>query len=142
MARGIPKVVLERLHAVPLLSGCSAKELRQIANLGVRLTVADGTVFTRQGKAGREFFLLLEGAAQCTVDGALAARFEAGDFFGEMALLDRGPRVATVTAQGPAEVLVLYGNEFDDLLDASPSITKKLLVALAERARANATAHS
>jgi CRP-like cAMP-binding protein len=130
------------LHAVPLLSGCSAKELRQIANLGVRLTVADGTVLTKQGKPGREFFLLLKGAARCLVDGTLAATFEAGDFFGEMALLDHGPRVATVIADGPAEVLVLYGSEFSDLLSASPSIAKKLLAALAERARANATAHS
>ena len=56
-----------------------------------------------------------------------------------MALLDRGPRHATVIAEGPIEVLVLYAGEFDSLMDASPSITRKLLAALAERARANAT---
>ena len=59
-----------------------------------------------------------------------------------MALLDHGPRHATVTAQGPIEVLVLYGNEFTDLMAASPSIARKLLTALAERARANATPSS
>jgi len=142
MARGIPKVVLERLHGVPLLSGCNAKELRQIANLGCRLNVADGTVLTKQGKAGREFFLLLDGAARCYVDGNLVANFGPGDFFGEMALLDHGPRHATVIADGASDVLVLYGNEFDNLLDASPSIAKKLLVALAQRARANASPRS
>jgi CRP-like cAMP-binding protein len=142
MPRAIPKVVLETLRSVPLLTGCSAKELRQIANLGVRLTVSDGTVLTKQGKPGSEFFLLLKGAARCTVDGSLATTFEAGDFFGEMALLDHGPRVATVIAEGPTEVLVLYGHEFNALLDASPSITKKLLMALAKRVRANATARS
>ena len=136
MSRGIPKVVLETLRAVPLLSGCNAKELRQIANLGVRFTVSDGTVLTEQGKPGSEFFLLINGAARCTVDGSLATMFQAGDFFGEMALLDPGPRVATVIAEGPTEVLVLHGNEFAALLDASPSITKKLLIVLAKRARA------
>ncbi len=59
-----------------------------------------------------------------------------------MALLDHGPRHATVIASGPSEVLVLYGNEFNSLLDASPSIARRLLVALAERARANATPRS
>jgi CRP-like cAMP-binding protein len=134
--------VLDKLKAVPLLSGCNGKELRQIANLGVRLTVRDGTAMTRQGKPGREFFLLIDGAPRCTVDGNLVATFGPGDFFGEMALLDRGPRHATVVAQGPAEVLVLYGNEFDDLMEASPSIARKLLSALAERARANAGPNS
>ncbi len=142
MARGIPKVILEKLHAVPLFSGCNAKELRQIANLGARLTVRDGTVLTRQGKPGREFFLLLDGGARCLVDGNLVATFGPGDFFGEMALLDHGPRHATVIAEGPIEVLVLYGNEFTNLMGASPSIARKLLTALAERARANTSPNS
>ncbi len=132
MARGIPKIILEKLHAVPLFSGCNAKELRQIANLGARLSVRDGTVLTRQGKAGREFFLLLDGHARCLVDGNLVAEFGPGDFFGEMALLDHGPRHATVMAAGPIEVLVLYGHEFTNLMDASPSIARKLLTALSE----------
>ncbi|MGO9658439.1 MAG: cyclic nucleotide-binding domain-containing protein [Acidimicrobiales bacterium] len=142
MARGVPKVVLEKLHAVPLLAGCNAKELRQIGNLGVRLNVADGTVLTKQGKPGREFFLLLNGAARCLVDGNVVANFGPGDFFGEMALLDHGPRHATVVAEGPIEVLILYGQEFHNLMGASPSITRKLLAALAERARANANPRS
>ena len=97
---------------------------------------------TSSSKPGREFVLLLDGAARCYVDGNLVANFGPGDFFGEMALLDHGPRHATVIADGPGEVLVLYGNEFDSLLDASPSIAKKLLVALAQRARANASPRS
>jgi CRP-like cAMP-binding protein len=56
-----------------------------------------------------------------------------------MALLDHGPRQVIVVTGGPSEVLVLYGNEFRDLMDASPPIAKKPLTALAERARANAT---
>jgi CRP-like cAMP-binding protein len=130
------------LHAVPLLSACNKKELRQIANLGTRISVVDGTVLTEQGQPGREFFVLVSGGARCLVNGSLVANFSPGDFFGEMALLERGPRHATVIAEGPTDLIVLDGAEFSSLLDASPSIAKKLLFTLAERERANATPRS
>jgi CRP/FNR family cyclic AMP-dependent transcriptional regulator len=143
MVRGVPKAVIDMLHAVPLLSACSTRELRAVANLGTQLPVDDGRVLIEQGKPGREFFLLTSGKARCLVDGTEVARFGPGDFFGEMALLERGPRQATVVVvDGPAEVLVLDGREFDHLLDASPSTARKLLKAVAERERANATIHS
>jgi CRP/FNR family cyclic AMP-dependent transcriptional regulator len=142
MRRGIPKAVIEMLHAVPLLSACNKKELREVAKLGVPLPVADGAVLTEQGKPGREFFLVLDGKDRCEVDGSVVAEFGPGDFFGEMALLDHGPRHATVVADGPGEVLVLDGREFNTLLEASPTIARKLLTALAERERANASIHA
>ena len=142
MARGAPKELIQMLHSVPLLSACNKKELRQIANLGTRISVADGVVLTEQGKPGREFFLLMSGGARCLVNGSLVTNFSPGDFFGEMALLDRGPRHATVTAEGQTDLIVLDGTEFSTLLDASPSITRKLLFAFAERERANATVRS
>jgi CRP/FNR family cyclic AMP-dependent transcriptional regulator len=142
MGRGVPKAVIEMLAAVPLLSTCNKNELRQIAGLGTKLEVRDGELLTRQGRPAREFFLVLEGQASCSVDGHEVARFGAGDYFGEMALLDGGPRHATVIAEGPMDVLVLETREFWGLLDAAPSIPKKLLVALARRERANATIHS
>jgi CRP-like cAMP-binding protein len=142
MARGAPKEIIEMFRAVPLLSACNKKELRQIANLGTRVSVADGTMLTEEGQPGREFFMLISGGARCLVNGTVVANFSGGDFFGEMALLDRGPRHATVIAEGQSELVVLDGAEFARLLDAAPSITKKLLVALAERERANAGARS
>jgi CRP/FNR family cyclic AMP-dependent transcriptional regulator len=142
MARGVPKGVLEMLAAVPLFSACSKKELRQIAGLGTEVTVRDGEVLTRQGRPGREFFLILDGQASCSVDATVVASFGRGDYFGEMALLEQGPRHATVTAEGPMNVMVLETREFWSLLNAAPSITKKLLVTLARRERANATIRS
>ena len=142
MRRGVPKAVIEMLHAVPLLSACNKKELREVAKLGVPLPVADGAVLTEQGEPGREFFLVLDGKSRCEVDGSVVAEFGPGDFFGEMALLDHGPRHATVVAEGPGEVLVLDGREFNTLLDASPTIARKLLTALAQRERANASIHA
>jgi CRP/FNR family transcriptional regulator, cyclic AMP receptor protein len=142
MGRGAPKELVEMLHAVPLLSACNKKELRQIANLGTRISVADGALLTEQGQPGREFFLLMSGGARCLVNGSLVTTFSKGDFFGEMALLDHGPRHATVISEGTTDLIVLDGTEFSTLLDAAPSITKKLLFALAARARANATVRS
>ena len=107
MAQGVPKAVIEMLRRVPLLSACTQAELRQIANLGTHVSVPDGKVLIQQGKVGREFFMLLGGRALCYVDGALMATFEPGDFFGEMALLRRSPRQATVVADGGVDLLIL-----------------------------------
>jgi CRP/FNR family transcriptional regulator, cyclic AMP receptor protein len=136
--RGVPHEVIDMLHNVPLFSGCNKKELRSIAALGAPVSAPEGTKLTEQGKPGFEFFLMVEGKAKCLIDGKVVAKFGPGDFFGEMSLLDRGPRHATVVADGPCEVLVLDGREFSSLLDTSPTIMRKMLVALAQRERANA----
>jgi CRP-like cAMP-binding protein len=138
MARGVPKAVIEMLKNVPLFSACNTTELRKIANLGTPLSVADATKLTEQGKPAFEFFMMINGKARCEIDGQKVADFGPGDFFGEMALLDKGPRHATITTEGPAEVLVLDSSEFSGLLDTSPTISRKLLTALAQRERQNA----
>ena len=142
MAGEVPAKVIKMLKGVPLLSACTARELQMVGNLGTMIEVDEGSVLTRQGTVGREFFLLVDGKAGCSIDGKRVATFGPGDFFGEMALLDRGPRHATVTVEGAGRVLVLDGREFSRLLDASPSIARKLLTALAERERMNATIRS
>jgi len=139
MPGGVPKKVVEMLGQVPLFSACTKSELRTIAGFGTRVPIPDGKMIIEQGKRGFEFFLIVSGKARCLVDDVQVATFGPGDFFGEMALLDRGPRHATVIAQGPVEVLVLDSREFDSLLEASPSIAKKLLVAFATRERQNAS---
>jgi CRP-like cAMP-binding protein len=141
MPRGVPKAVIEMLRRVPLFSACNTTELRKIANLGTPITAADGTKLTEQGKPAFEFFLMIDGKARCEIDGRKVAEFGAGDFFGEMALLDKGPRHATITTEGPVEVLVLDSSEFAGLLDSSPTISRKLLTVLAQRERQNADVH-
>jgi CRP-like cAMP-binding protein len=141
VARGVPKAVIEMLQQVPLFSACNKTELETIANLGTPLEFSDGATLTEQGKPGSEFFLVIDGKARCEIDGEKVAEFGPGDFFGEMALLDHGPRHATVTADGPAEILVLDSSEFSGLLDSSPSIARKLLAALAQRNR-DSSVHS
>lgn len=136
------ETVVEMLARVPLLGACSPAELHQIAELGSRSQVADGTEVVRQGEEGREFFMLLAGQARCHVDGALMSTFGPGDFFGEMALLKQRPRQATVVADGDLELLVLDGRDFDELVSSTPSVAMKLLQAMAARQEANATLYS
>lgn len=142
MRERIARRELDMLAAVPLFSACSQAELRQIARLGTPVTVSSGKVLTTEGTPGREFFMILEGVADCSIGGMHAAQFGPGDFFGEMALLDGGPRTATVTAVTDMDVLVLDAREFSSLLTASPSITTKVLATLARRLRASDAARS
>ncbi|HZU79401.1 MAG TPA: cyclic nucleotide-binding domain-containing protein, partial [Acidimicrobiales bacterium] len=116
-------------------AGCSTKELREIGRLGAEVRVPSGKVVTDEGAAGRELLIVISGRATCRVRGRKVATYGPGDFFGEMSLLDHGPRSATVTADTDLELLVLDGREFRQLVDASPGIAWKLLVAMAERLR-------
>ena len=142
MARGVPDEVLNRLRAVPLFSGCTRKELATIAGLGTRLTVPEGTDVTTQGAHGAELVIVLSGTAACTVDGTQVATFGPGEFFGEMSLLDHGPRSATVSAQTALEVIVLDGREFRGLISTAPEIAWKMLGTMAARLRvADASLH-
>jgi CRP/FNR family transcriptional regulator, cyclic AMP receptor protein len=133
--RGVPRQVIEMLGAVPLFSACTKEELRAIASLGTEVNVRAGAVLTTQGTPGSQFFLVINGEALCDVDGRTVAKFGAGDFFGEMALLTKAPRSATVTATSDMTLLVLSPAEFASLLDDSPRIALNMLERLADRIR-------
>jgi CRP/FNR family transcriptional regulator, cyclic AMP receptor protein len=135
VARGIPREVIEMLRAVPLFSACSTPELRAIAALGSRVIVEPGSLLTIEGRLGSEFFLVMSGTASCRVENKLVATFGPGDYFGELALLSRAPRSATVTADTQMDLLVLSVQEFTSMLDASPRVATKMLGRLADRIR-------
>lgn len=134
-----PRIVLEELASVPLFSACNKTELKQIARLGTEATFPDGSVLAEQGEPGFEFCLIMGGKVRCLIGGKQVATLGVGDFFGEMALIDRGPRVATIVAEGPVQLLVFDAREFGTLLDSSPTIAKKVLQSFAARVRANAS---
>ena len=131
-----PKPILDMLRGVPLFSACTSSELRSIANLGTQITVADGTQLTKEGRPGMEFFLVLGGEARCSVGGEPVRTMGPGEFFGEMSLLDRQPRSATVVASGETTVLAFDASEFDGLRKSSTSIDRKVRDAAVERDRA------
>ena len=124
---------VELIKRVPLFANCSKRELQQIAGIADEIDLREGKVLTEQGKPGREFFVLLEGSADVAKDGKRINRLGDGDFFGEIALVSRSPRTATVTATSPVRALVITDRAFRQLLEDSPEIQRKVLEALAER---------
>jgi len=124
---------VELIKQVPLFAGLSKRELEQIAAIADEIDLREGKELTTQGKSAREFFVLLEGSADVTKDGQRINQLGDGDFFGEIALVSRSPRTATVTATSPVRTLVITDRSFRRLLEESPQIQLKVLEALAER---------
>jgi CRP-like cAMP-binding protein len=132
MLRRVPGQVLDNLAGAPLFAACTRAELRSIARLGTKVAVTDGTIITRPDKAGFEVILVIAGKARCLVEGTQVAVSRPGDFFfGDIALLDGGPRQATVIADGQLQLLELDGSEFGSLLNIAPSVSHKLLTSIA-----------
>jgi CRP/FNR family transcriptional regulator, cyclic AMP receptor protein len=127
---------VELLGRVPLFSACSKRELARIASLADEVDVPEGKVLTREGDPGREFFVVVEGKARVVVGGrGRLSALGPGASFGEMSLLDQGPRSATVEAETDMELLVLDARSFSSLLNEVPSVARKVLAAMAGRLR-------
>jgi len=126
---------LDHLAQVPLFRGMTNKELRDIAKATVELTIDQGKEFVTQGDVGREAFVVVEGTADVVRNGQTIAQLGPGACVGELALLDHGPRTASVLAATPLTVLVLGPREFLGVLDEVPTLSHKILSALASRVR-------
>ncbi len=126
---------LEELARVPLFSACSKKELQIIARRAEQVDVPAGKVLVREGAAGAEFFVILDGTAEVSRHGQPVATLGPGAFFGDLALLDRAPRNATITAKTPMQLMVLGQREFAAMIDDVPGFAHKLLTGLAHRLR-------
>lgn len=129
------KIKNDAIANVVLFSGCDQKEISQIASLTTEIDIPEGKVLAREGEPGREFYVILDGKADVEIGGKQVATLGAGDFFGEMALLDQGPRVATVTAASDMEVAVLDPREFVSLIEKHPGVARKVLKTMASRLR-------
>jgi CRP/FNR family transcriptional regulator, cyclic AMP receptor protein len=124
---------IELLKRVPLFAGCSKGELRELAKSADELDIREGTVLTREGRPGREFFVLVDGTARVTKAGKKVADLGAGDWFGEIALITNSPRTATVTATSPGDVLVITDRRFHSVVETMPSIALKVLATVGDR---------
>jgi len=123
------------LSTIWMFSSCSARELRTIRKALEAEMVAPGKVLCEQGTIGREFYLIVGGRAGVKRNNRKAATLGPGQYFGELALLDRRPRSATVVAETDMELLVLGQRQFNTILEAIPGISRKLLDAMADRLR-------
>ncbi|MHB8512875.1 MAG: cyclic nucleotide-binding domain-containing protein [Actinomycetota bacterium] len=126
---------IKMLSRVPLFEELSRKDLQAIARSSKEVSFAAGRKIVEEGQAGVAFHLILEGSARVSVKGKTKATLKAGDYFGEISLIDKGPRSATVVAQGPVRTLTLASWNFLQIVDRTPTIGRKLLQGLCKRIR-------
>ena len=128
--------VVGQLARVPLR--LLPQDLQTVARVVKDIDHASGTVIAREGEPGVGLFVIVDGTAEVTIGGAKKVSLGPGDFFGEIALLDGGPRTATVTATSDIEMLGLTEWVSRGLMQEHPSIAVKTLQQMASRLR-NAT---
>jgi CRP/FNR family cyclic AMP-dependent transcriptional regulator len=124
---------IELIRHVPLFSKLSKSGLNEVASIADEIDLPVGKELTREGERGREFFVILEGSADVIQKGKRIRQLGEGDFLGEIALVTKQPRTATVTTTTPIRALVITDRDFRRLLNDSPSIGQGVLEALAER---------
>jgi CRP-like cAMP-binding protein len=130
-----PKI--DALSKVPLFASLSKSELEFVATRTDEVDAPAGRKLTTQGVPGDTFYALLDGEAKVEIDGNLRRTLEAGDFFGEISMLDRGLATATVTTTKPSHLLVMSHAQFRDTVKANDALLVKVLAAMGERLRAD-----
>ncbi|HEY8407847.1 MAG TPA: cyclic nucleotide-binding domain-containing protein [Gaiellaceae bacterium] len=122
-----PDTKLDTLRRLPLFAGASARELRAVSKVVDEIDVPAGYTLTRQGELGHELVFIVDGSAEVSRDGRRINRVRDGDIVGEIAVLTRGERTATVTTTTPTRALVVTARDFWTLLERVPSLRFKVL---------------
>ncbi len=126
----------ELLSACPLFHGIDADGIAHLAAVATPVDFPAGHVIARQGDIGTGFFVVIAGLVRVVRDGEVVARLGPGEFFGELSVLDRMPRNATVSAEEPTSCLALASWDFDRILLEQPALTLAILRGVATRLRA------
>jgi CRP/FNR family transcriptional regulator, cyclic AMP receptor protein len=130
-----PRAKAIDLGDIWLFSALSASQMKTLRRTVDEITVPAGKILCEEGTVGREFFFIVDGKAAVKRNGRKVATLGPGDYFGELSLLDRRPRSATVISDTDMTLLVLEQRRFNGLLDAMPALAHRLLVAMSERLR-------
>ena len=135
----LPRGTVALLQAVPLFSGLSKRDVRRVVGLARQVAFAPGRTIVERGVRGDCFYLVVDGTARVyrsvVPTGRAIARLGPGDFFGEMALLDGGPRTATVVAETRVSAIKIPRPSFRQLLQKEPTVALRMLEEMAQRAR-------
>jgi CRP-like cAMP-binding protein len=142
MPRGGRRSKEDLLSEVPMFSGLNARQLKAVSRLADEIERPPGSVLAQEGELGREFFLILEGEAGIYHGKRKVASLGPGRFFGEISLIDRGPRTATVKAETSLRALDIGVREFSSLLDSIPGMSRRIMINLCARLRECETALS
>jgi CRP-like cAMP-binding protein len=123
----------QQLASVPLLAGLDDRVRRRLAEVGKRRTYAADETIVREGSTGTALYIVLSGTARVEREGAAIGKLQAGDFFGELALIEEHPRSATVVAVESTECLLFPAWEFTALLNEHPEVAVPIMRALIGR---------
>jgi CRP-like cAMP-binding protein len=126
---------LDLLHRIPLFNRFDRKHLERLGMLTEEVDVPAGKVLIRQSELGDDLMIIVSGAVSVERDGTKVNRLGPGEFFGEIAVIDRGPRTATVTSETPCRLLVVNHRDFHALMDEFPDVAAQVLATLAHRLR-------
>jgi CRP/FNR family cyclic AMP-dependent transcriptional regulator len=126
---------LDLLRRISIFSGLDKRRLERLGMLADEVDVGSGKPLMRQGEIGSDMMVIVSGRVAVERDGQRLNTLGPGDFFGEIALLDGGPRTATVTTEEPTRLLVVTHRDFHALMDEFPEVADQVLAALAHRIR-------
>jgi CRP/FNR family transcriptional regulator, cyclic AMP receptor protein len=127
---------LELLKRIQLFSRLNSRELLRLGELADEVDLPGGRVLMREGERGEEAFVIVSGSAAIERDGRVVANRSAGEILGEIALVDGGPRTATVRLAEDSRLIVLGRKQFQSLMDEYPDVRLRILETLAQRVRA------
>ncbi len=126
---------VESLRAVLIFSHCSDKDLKFIASEMDEVSVEAGEKLITQGSRNHAFNIIIEGEAEVQIDGQVVKTLGAGDFFGEISMMDRGAATATVVATKPSQLMVMSHGQFRDAVRADDDIYDSVMAAIGQRLR-------
>lgn len=126
---------LDLLRRIPLFSGFDRRRMERLGMLADEVDVPAGKVLMRQGESGSDMMIVVRGSVGVERGGKRLNTLGPGDFFGEIALVDGGPRTATITAEEPTTLLVISHRDFHSMMDEFPDVAAQVMNALANRVR-------
>lgn len=130
------------LQELPLFAGLSKRHLRRIAGIAQETRFSPQSTIVREGSAGQTFYVILDGTVTVLRSGRNSIRLEAGDFFGEMSLLDGKERSATIEADTEVLTLTIARPDFMKMLETEPPMALAILEELTTRLRALDETHT
>ncbi|MFL5679117.1 MAG: cyclic nucleotide-binding domain-containing protein [Chloroflexota bacterium] len=125
----------ELIAGCPLFRGLDPRHVATVADVATEVEFPAGRVIARQGEVGTGFFIVVDGRVRVVRDAQTLAELGPGEFFGELSVLDRQPRVAQVVAEEPTTCLALASWDFERVLLEQPALTLAILRELAGRLR-------
>ena len=137
--------VLE-LRRIPLFAGLSPAELLRVADIAEESTFPDGDVFAEEGETGEELYIILTGTVRVLREehgtAVEVARRVPGDVIGEMSIISRAPRIASLVAEGDVRAISIGRREFESMLAERPDVALAVMRSLADRLGAVTAEHA